>query len=166
VFPATAPQQLWPLEVGKSTTFNIDGSSGVRAVTAKVLRTETVTVPAGTFYSYVIERRDRDMEFRENVATYWYAPAVGSYVKFQEVFNRPGRPRPAWELVSIVLPHPLAGTVPVNTPGDSPEKRAQFCSERGTGVPLSDGRQLFVECPTYVQANLLTYREWLAQASR
>jgi hypothetical protein len=164
IYPIRSVEELWPLEVGKSTSFNFDGDSGARAVNVKVTGTQTITVPAGTFYTYVIERRDRLVaDGRENVATYWYAPMVGTFVKFQD--TRAARPRPSWDMVSVVLPHPLEGTVAITTPGDSPERRAQFCGAHGQTVMLSDGRSLFLTCNTFVQANLLVYRDWLlAQA--
>jgi hypothetical protein len=157
IFPANAPNALWPLEIGKSTTFNV----GSRAVTARTVRTEVIQTPAGQFFTYVIERRDRAADGPDNFAYYWYAPAVGTVVRFQERNARSGQ-RPSWEAVSIVLPQPLHGTVPVATPaGDSPENRAQYCSEHTTAVPLPNGQRMHVNCFTYTQALILDYTEWL-----
>ncbi len=159
IYPAGVVESFWPLQVGKSITFNID-AGGPRTVNARVLRTETITVPAGTFYTYVIERRDHGMDGKENIADMWYAPSVGTVVKFQEqAFSR--RARPAYEAKAIVLPHVLTGAVPVTTPGDTPDRRAQFCRENGTMMKLPNGQQLAVDCLTYVQAELPAYRNWL-----
>lgn len=160
IYPARNVEALWPLEIGKTTTFNVEGA---RAITARVVRTETIRVPAGNFFTYVIERRDRDLaQGPDNLATYWYAPSVGTVVKFQEQVNRAGRPRPAYEVVSIVLPQPRTGTIPVATPpGDSAEARAQYCSQHTTAVRLPDGREMFVNCFTYTQARILDYTAWL-----
>lgn len=160
IYPVANVDALWPLEIGKSTTFNVDGA---RAITARVVRTETIRVPAGNFFTYVIERRDRDtQQGPDNMATYWYAPSVGTVVKFEEKVMRAGRPRPAYEVVSIVLPQPRSGTTPVATPpGDSAEARAAYCAQHTTAVRLPDGREMFVNCFTYTQARILDYTAWL-----
>jgi hypothetical protein len=160
IYPPGIPAQFWPLEVGKSVTFNY-GANGPLSVTTRVLRTETITVPAGTFFTYVVERRVHpSSDFREDVATYWYAPSVGYPVKFVE--NRlSGAARRPYDMVSIVLPHPLDGTIPVTTPGDSPDRRAQFCSQNGTAIQMPDGRSIAVPCVTYVEAHLPAYTAWL-----
>ncbi len=160
IYPVRNVDTLWPLEIGKSTTFNVEG---VRSITARVVRTETIKVPAGEFFAYVIERTDRDLSAGpDNKATYWYAPSVGTVVKFAEQVNRAGRPRPAFEMVSIVLPQPRFGTVPVATPpGDSADARAQYCREHSTLVRLPDGREMYVNCFTYTQAHILDYTKWL-----
>jgi hypothetical protein len=159
IYPIAAVDSFWPLQVGKTVTFNVD-AGGPRSVTARVLRTETITVPAGQFYTYVIERRDHGMDGRENVATSWYAPSVGSVVKFQEQATT-HRSRPAYEAKAIILPHVLNGAVPVTTPGDTPDRRAEFCRQNGTTMRLSNGQELAVDCLTYVQAELPAYRNWL-----
>ena len=162
--PPNTPASFWPLEVGKSVTFNF-GADAPIAVTARVLRTETITVPAGSFYTYVIERRDHTMsDFSESVATFWYAPSVGTVVKFEERRAK-GRSRPAFELAGIVLPHPLDGAIPVTTPGDTPDKRAEFCKQHGTALNMPNGRSIAVPCITYVEANLPTYQSWLGNAA-
>jgi hypothetical protein len=160
IYPPDTAASFWPLQVGKSVTFNYGANSPI-SVTARVLRTETINVPAGTFYTYVIERRDHSIsDFSENVATYWYAPSVGTVVKFVEA-RKIGKSRPAYEVTGLVLPHPLDGAVAVTTPGDTPDRRAAFCQQRGTTLGMADGRSIPVPCITYVQANLPTYQSWL-----
>jgi hypothetical protein len=159
IYPLAAVDNFWPLQVGKSVTFNVD-AGGPRSVTARVLRTEVVTVPAGQFFTYVIERRDHGMDGQQNIATSWYAPSVGTVVKFQEE-ARSRRARAPYEAKAIVLPHVLNGAVPVTTPGDSADRRAQFCREHGTVMHMPNGQQLAVDCLTYVQAELPAYRNWL-----
>lgn len=160
IYPVRNVDALWPLEIGKSTTFNVEG---LRSITARVVRTEVIRVPAGSFFTYVIERTDREMsQGPDNHATYWYAPSVGTVVKFTEQVNRAGRARPPFEVVSIVLPQPRFGTVPVATPpGDSADARAAYCREHSTAVRLPDGREMFVNCFTYTQARILDYTKWL-----
>jgi len=123
-----------------------------------------VNVSAGSFYTYVVERRDRSLsDNSENVSTYWYAPSIGSVVKFEERLGRPGKPRPAYELVTIRLPHAIPGAVLVQATRrpDTLENQAQFCRERGTVLRLADGRVLMLDCPAYVQAERLSYENWL-----
>lgn len=150
---------FWPLQVGKSIQFNY-GSDSVISVDARVLRTETITVPAGTFYTYVIQRRSHPVsDFKESVATFWYAPSVGTIVKATAYSPTGGGAKP-FEAVSIVLPHPLNG-IPVTVPGDTAARRAEFCAQHGTNLALPNGQSMPVPCVTYVQANLSAYQTWL-----
>jgi hypothetical protein len=112
-YPARNVESLWPLEVGKSTTFNIDGDGGNRAVNLHVVRTETITVPAGTFYTYVIERRDRSAGGANGGLTMWYAPSVGAVVKQQEIPGSGTRGRTPYEATAIAMPYALPGTLVV-----------------------------------------------------
>ncbi len=161
VYPPQALESFWPLSVGKDVTFNI-GAGNPSSVNLRVLRTETITVPAGTFYTYVIQRRSHGVSSStEDVATYWYAPSVGTMVKFSEQ-RAYGRSRPAFEATQIVLPHPLNGVIPVTTPGDTPERRAQFCTQTGTTLHLANGQSIVVPCVTYIQADLGAYQRWLS----
>lgn len=150
--------EFWPLQVGKSISFNY-GSNDVISVEARVLRTETITVPAGTFYTYVIQRRSHPVSsFSESVDTFWYAPSVGTIVK--AAIYGPGAGVRPFEAVSVVLPHPLNG-IPVTVPGDTAAHRAAFCAQRGTNLALPNGESMPVPCVTYVQANLAAYQTWL-----
>ena len=163
-YSRTAVENFWPLQVGRSETYNLNTSQGGRAITLKVLRTEMVTVPAGTFFTYVIERRDRmPQDNTENVTTSWYAPSVGSVVKFQEEVGRATKPRVPFEAVTIRMPQAVPGTTvvaAVRRP-DTIEAQNQFCRERGTVLRLADGRTLVLDCPSYVQAERLSYETWL-----
>lgn len=166
---------LWPLEVGKTVTFNLEGG-GPRAVTLYVPRTEIITVPAGSFYTYVIEREDRlisDPSARD-LARMWYAPSVGTIVKHEEVRARPGRATTNYELVSLRLPYAPPGAVLTQVPvvtapagtmrrPDTLENQMQFCRERGTLVRLSDGRIMTLDCASYVQTERAAYEYWLTR---
>jgi hypothetical protein len=156
---------LWPLAVGNVADFTADGGSGgAHQVQYQVLRTEIIQLPAGAFYTYVVERRDRVMnEASPNVATFWYAPSIGSVVKFDERMGRAGQPRPAYELVSVRLPQAVPGAVIVsaNRRPDTMENQLQFCRERGTQLRLADGRILALDCSAYVAAERLAYENWL-----
>ncbi len=156
---------LWPLTVGKTEDFTADGGpGGARHVQYRVVRTEIIQVPAGSFYTYVIERSDRVMnETSANVATFWYAPSIGNVVKFEERMGRAGQPRPAYELVSVRMPNAIPGTVLVTAVRrpDTMENQAMFCRERGTTMRLADGRVLVLDCSAYIAAERLSYENWL-----
>jgi hypothetical protein len=159
VYPPGTPAQFWPLQVGKEVTFNYGAGSPLH-VTARVLRTETITVPAGTFFTYVVERRSHpSADFSESVSTFWYAPSVGAVVKQVNNSSATGS-RGSFEATSIVLPHPLNG-IPVTIPGDTAAKRAEFCAQRGTTLAMPSGQSIPVPCITYVQTNLAAYGAWL-----
>lgn len=163
-YSRTAVENFWPLQVGRSETYNLNTSQGGRAITLKVLRTELITVPAGTFFTYVIERRDRmPQDGSENVTTSWYAPSVGTIVKFEEEVGRSTKARPSYEAVSIRLPQVLTGATVISAVRrpDTVDMQSQFCRERGSALRLADGRTLVLDCPTYVQADRLAYENWL-----
>ena len=159
-----AAGRMWPLTVGKSETVNL-GSSTPSTITFKVLRTETIAVPAGSFYTYVVERRERSTsDGSERIATSWYAPSIGTVVKFTDQTQRPAvKLQPSFELVTIRLPAaPLGATfVPAARRVDTAETRQQFCQERGTIVRLADGRILYFDCSAYVTADRMGYDHWL-----
>lgn len=163
-YSRTSVENFWPLQVGRSETYNLNTSQGGRAITLKVLRTEMVTVPAGTFFTYVIERRDRmPQDNTENVTTSWYAPSVGTVVKFQDEVGRVTKPRAPYEAVTIRMPQAVPGTTVVTAMRrpDTIDAQSQFCRERGTVLRLADGRTLVLDCPSYVQAERLSYESWL-----
>jgi hypothetical protein len=77
----------WPLRVGGTyaAKFALESSGCRSKLKGKVLRTETVTVPAGTFFTYVLSEEDR---FKAGITatsftTKWYAPRIGVFVKIQ-----------------------------------------------------------------------------------
>jgi Protein of unknown function (DUF3108) len=81
--------KIWPLEVGKSTSFQRDlptyrgtaNSTFQNELTVE--KAETVTVPAGTFSTFVIKWRSRGLGFNTSdvVQTIWWSPALGFPVK-------------------------------------------------------------------------------------
>ena len=79
------------------------------------LRVETVSVPAGLFHTYVVERTMQRLgEGPRPVATYtyWYAPEAGAIVKTQV---RPGDGRPPITEEADVLGYPLSSSNAVST---------------------------------------------------
>jgi hypothetical protein len=164
---------LWPLQVGKRGSTDMITQQGGRNLRWEVVRTENVTVPAGTFATYVVEKRERSSD-DQYLATdrWWYAPQLGFPVKYEQELVRGIDRRAPWELVSIRYPGaPVAG-IPV-VPGyqavgvplraDTVENRAQFCRERGTTVLLANGQRAVVDCDTYVRTETASYQAWLAR---
>lgn len=77
---------LWPLEVGKEVTFLRWRAAGSKSqITIIVSGTETVTTPAGTFDTYVLTGKIKNIEGNRWSAsvTDWWAPSVGWIVKKQ-----------------------------------------------------------------------------------
>jgi len=164
-------ESLWPLQVGKRASTDMITQQGGRNLRWEVVRTETVTVPAGTFPTYVVEKRERssDDSYLAN-ERWWYAPQLGFPVKYEQELVRGIEKYAPWELVSIRYPGaPVAGlpvvpgyqTVGVPLRGDTAENRLAFCRERGTTVLLANGQRAAVDCDTYVRADSASYRAWL-----
>lgn len=80
---------LWPLEPGKTTSFNVSGgwSSNVRV---RVVRLEEVNVPAGRFSAVLIEANERGAFDAFRLTTrMWYAPAAKYLVKIESDYTSP-----------------------------------------------------------------------------
>lgn len=110
------PEYKFPLAVGSTWTGRYtwlpsSGSASAGFVSAKVLPMEKITVAAGTFDTYRIER---DVEVRTSDANSmvtnthqitWYSPAVHRFVRREITVTRDGRVRMknAFELVEYTL---------------------------------------------------------------
>jgi uncharacterized Zn-finger protein len=84
----TALRELWPLRVGNKVSFVSTGSLQIRFLeTYRVVRHERVTVPAGTFDTFVIDwdctSRNAYANDYHETGTFWYAPAIGYVVKVE-----------------------------------------------------------------------------------
>jgi hypothetical protein len=109
---------LWPLAVGKETWFVVDGVSagGYPASwyeTYRVVRRERVSVPAGTFDAYVISWKEQGRLGNDYAAghTFWYAPEVGYFVRFQAA-DVLGSTLKDWQATRIERPSTVAGPRP------------------------------------------------------
>jgi len=105
---ARAAERIWPIAVGKETALVLSRDSQSWRITLKVLRTENVTLAAGTLQTYVVERHDLGMgsNYYEGIRTYWYAPSIGAIVKFDYTHKAGTRPQDLapWEAIRIVRP--------------------------------------------------------------
>lgn len=164
---------LWPLQVGKRASTDMITQQGGVNMRWEVPRTETITVPAGTFPTYVVEKRERSSDDSyEATERWWYAPQLGFPVKYEQRLMRGIDKRVPWELVSIRYPGAPVAVVPV-VPGyqavgiplrvDTVENRTAFCRERGTTVLLANGQRAIVDCDTYVRTEAVSYQAWLAR---
>jgi hypothetical protein len=100
-------RDLFPLEIGKEVWFIVDGvtSSGYATSwdeTYTVVGRERIRVPAGTFDTYVIRWMEwgRLTNDWEATHTFWYAPAVGYFVKFRAAWHTGMK---SWEATRIEL---------------------------------------------------------------
>ena len=157
---------LWPLQVGKSVSYSVDTERGTRNDVMRVLRTEVINVPAGAFYTYVVEKRERPpLTSAERVTTMWYAPSVGAVVKQEESTGELSRkPIVRYEMARMQMPAVLPGSVVIASTArpDTPEMRTLFCQERGTIVRYADGRTATLDCTGFIGAVRPTYEQWLA----
>ena len=82
--------QLFPLQAGKAVTFTRRWAGEAWLDRIEVVGTEKVTVPAGTFDTYVLLRSSElvGKDWRAEQRT-WYAPELGWIVKF-EGYNTAG----------------------------------------------------------------------------
>jgi len=76
---------LWPLAIGKTTTFYHRGITGADSWqvsdNTKVTGMEEVSVPAGTFKTFIINTAMDNSPWFEGKRTCWYAPDVGYCVR-------------------------------------------------------------------------------------
>jgi hypothetical protein len=103
-------RQLWPLKVGNSVWFetrgvSTDGFPGSWYETYTVTGRKRVTVPAGTFDTFVIEWEEQGREGNAYRAknTYYFAPALGYFVKF-EPGESPGNKMEPWVATRVEIP--------------------------------------------------------------
>jgi hypothetical protein len=88
-------ERIWPLQLGKEINFTFQGRSSRNASAVDsatpfwyvekivVARKEKLTVPAGTFDTWVIEDHQEVSRGRViALRTYWYAPEVGFAIKY------------------------------------------------------------------------------------
>jgi hypothetical protein len=94
--PSPKPWRVWPLEVGKKWTIDVDfvqpdGSAGNLKQEARVVAYEEVSVPAGKFMAFKIEHDGfvRVGTFNGRIVdAFWYAPAAMADVKHSRQVGR------------------------------------------------------------------------------
>jgi hypothetical protein len=73
--------KLWPLTPGKVQTVSVSLSGAYLTHRFTVLRTETVSTPAGTFATVVVEQEETGSGSQWAKRLFWYAPNSGLIVK-------------------------------------------------------------------------------------
>jgi len=73
--------KLWPLIPGKAQTISVSLSGAYLTHRFTVLRTETVSTPAGTFATVVVEQEETGSGSQWAKRLFWYAPSSGLIVK-------------------------------------------------------------------------------------
>jgi hypothetical protein len=95
---------LFPLAEGRSAQYNIQRSDGFWRVTWRVVGQTSVTVPAGTFRTWVVEMIEQGMfgnSFRGE-RIYYFDVDTGAVVKLDgRVVRGIARWSPPWEAVSL-----------------------------------------------------------------
>ena len=116
-------ERFWPIAVGKRVRFveTLGRERWVHVMSA--VRAETVSVPAGEFRAFVVERTMQKIGAGpRSVATYtyWYAPEAGAIVKTE---LKPGNGAPAVTEEADVIGYPLSrpSAAAVDALGSSPE---------------------------------------------
>jgi len=92
--------QLFPLQVGKAVSFTRRWAGQAWRDRIEVQTTERITVPAGTFDTFVLLRvsEQENSDWRAEQRT-WYAPDLGWVVKFEGYNNKGAGER--WQAVSF-----------------------------------------------------------------
>lgn len=116
-------EQIWPLRIAKEISFTLKSSStniggGITADTPfwytekfEVARRERITVPAGTFDTWVIEHHEDVARPTFSATTLlWYAPDVGYIIKYSFHIARGSGKDSAYEAMAISSPPPVAAT--------------------------------------------------------
>jgi hypothetical protein len=118
-------KDLFPLREGRRIWFTVTGvtASGSPSSwyeTYTVTGRERVKVPAGTFDTYVVEweEQGRDGSAWSARHRFWFAPALGYFVKF-EGDKAPGNALQDWAATRVVMPAPLDGTIIAGPPAVS-----------------------------------------------
>jgi hypothetical protein len=106
-----ALDRLWPLRLGASTEIAAKRAPLEWRWKVAVVDTETVTVPAGRFRTYVVEATEQPVitairPAPVNVATFWYAPALNAVVRYRTGQFVGGKRRlpPRQELLRVTTP--------------------------------------------------------------
>jgi hypothetical protein len=101
-------EAIWPLEIGKTVSTAAKGAKGAeQKLTLRVVKTETIAVPAGRYDCFVVDL-DLDIGHGKWIGRFrnWYAPALGFVVKNQLEMLAGDRPpnHKDWELAAFVKP--------------------------------------------------------------
>jgi hypothetical protein len=86
-FATDSLAMLWPLSVGKRAVFAVHRGELAWKYEARVTDTERVTVPAGTYDTYVVTTIETPLltrtpgTVRTRLTTFWYAPAINNVVR-------------------------------------------------------------------------------------
>ncbi len=94
-YVADSVAPLFPLAVGRQVQFGVARGDLTWLFNARVVDTERITTPAGTFDTYVVEtveaptRTASPAMAQTRVSTFWYAPSVGNVVRLMTVSTTP-----------------------------------------------------------------------------
>ena len=94
-FPADSIAALWPLRIGTRTSFQVFKGPLQWRYVVRVIGTERVAVPAGTFDTYLVTALELPLltadpaGVRTRMTTFWYAPSINAVVRFLAITTTP-----------------------------------------------------------------------------
>ena len=94
-YDSAAVAALFPLAQGRRTQFIAARGDLQWLYDARVVGTERITTPAGTFDTWVVEtieapkRTPSPATARTNITTFWYAPSVKNIVRLMAISSAP-----------------------------------------------------------------------------
>lgn len=94
-YVADSVAPLFPLAVGKHVQFGVSRRELAWLFDARVVDTERITTPAGTFDTYVVETIEaprltgNPANARTRITTFWYAPSIRNVVRLMMVSTTP-----------------------------------------------------------------------------
>ena len=113
-YVADSVAPLFPLSVGKRVRFNVSRRELSWLFDARVVDTERVTTPAGTFDTFVIEtieaptRTASPALAQTRVSTFWYAPAIRNVVRLMTVSTTPAGKKTLRQVQLLGIDRPRA----------------------------------------------------------
>lgn len=170
-------RSLHPLAVGRSVSFDTAGVTARGSNAAynhriRVLKQEQVVVAAGTFQTFVIEWRERNISqlgsrpdsSAEFIRTYWYAPEIGFIVKFE--YREQGSTVPQsispWEIKEIDARRASTPVPAQTTTAPRPTTPPATSSSSSGAAPTEIARRL-QDLQLLRERGLITEEEWKAK---
>ncbi|MDR3517961.1 MAG: hypothetical protein P4M00_19330 [Azospirillaceae bacterium] len=99
---------LWPLRAGNSANVQVEQDNIVLSYRYEVRGPERLTVPAGTFDTWVIDKTlvTTAMGYRpfHDHDTFWWSPAVGFVIRFEHEQANQTPENHSWEATSVKQP--------------------------------------------------------------
>lgn len=115
-FPSDSIAVLWPLRTGGRTSFQVFKGELQWRYVLRVIGTERVTVPAGTFDTYLVTALELPLltsdpaGVRTRMTTFWYAPSINAVVRFLAITTTPAGEKTQRKVQLLSITAPTAAT--------------------------------------------------------